>query len=461
MRIHFIAIGGSVMHNLAISLARLGHQISGSDDQIVEPSKSKLIEAGLYPSEIGWDVNRISEDLDAIILGKHAAADNPELIKAQELGIKIYSFPEFIYEQSKDKIRVVIAGTFGKTTIISMIMHVLKKLGKDFDYVIGAKLEGFDSLIKLTSQAPIILVEGDEYFASSIDDHSKFHYYQPNIAMISNVHWDPNTMEVTEEAYYKQFEEFIDTIVPKGTLVYNKEDAHVVKIIGDTKDCKINRHAYKVPNYTINKGITYIEVGDAKVPLQVIGKQNLSNIAGAYTVCEWLGIKRQEFYESISDFKSSIRYLEFVKSDNGSVVYQDFAHTPTKLRTSIHAVKEQFSKSKLLTVIELNPYDVLSEQKLELYRDSMLESDDATVFLNKNSIKEKNIVLSNVVEKIKDTFNHPKLQVFTDLTELETYLDVFNSQGVNLLVMGANNNSIINIMSFADKFLSKLVKNLR
>lgn len=459
MRIHFIAIGGSVMSNLAISLARLGHQISGSDDQIVQPSKSKLIEAGLYPSEIGWDVNRITEELDAIILGKHAEADNPELIKAQELGIKIYSFPEFIYEQSKNKIRVVIAGTFGKTTIISMIMHVLRKLGKDFDYVIGAKIEGFDSLIKLTSQAPIILVEGDEYYASSIDDHSKFHYYQPNIAMISNVHWDPYNMEITEEAYYRQFEEFIDTIVPKGTLVYNKEDSNVVKIVGDTKDCKINRHGYKVPNYTINKGVTYIEVGDVQVPLQVIGKQNLSNIAGAYTVCEWLGIKRQEFYESISDFKSSIRYLEFVKSDNGSVVYQDFAHTPTKLKSSIHAVKEQFSKSKLLTIIELNPYDVLNDDKLELYRNSMNESDEAVVFVNKNSIKEKNIILSKVVEKINSTFNHSHLHVFTDMTELNTYLEVFNSQGVNLLVMGTNNNSGVNIMSFADKFLSKIVKN--
>lgn len=453
MRIHFIAIGGSVMSNLAISLARLGHQISGSDDQIVEPSKSKLIGAGLYPSTIGWDVDRITEELDAIILGKHAEADNPELRKAQEMGIKIYSFPEFIYEQSKNKTRVVIAGTFGKTTIISMIMHVLKKLGHDFDYVIGAKLEGFDSLIKLTSQAPIILVEGDEYYASSIDDHSKFHYYQPNIAMISNIHWDPYNMEITEEAYYRQFEEFIDTIVPKGTLVYNKEDANVVKIVGETKDCKINRHGYKMPNYTINKGVTYIEVGDIQIPLQVIGKQNLSNIAGAYTVCEWLGIKRQEFYESISDFRSSIRYLEFVKSEHGSVVYQDFAHTPTKLKSSIHAVKEQFSNTKLLTVIELNPYDVMNFDKIELYRDSMVESDEAVVFVNKNSIKEKNIILSNVVDKIISNFNHPKLSVFTDIHEVYEFLESFNSQGINLLVMGSNSNSVVNIMTFADKFL--------
>jgi UDP-N-acetylmuramate: L-alanyl-gamma-D-glutamyl-meso-diaminopimelate ligase len=454
MRIHFIAIGGSVMHNLAISLAKMGHQVTGSDDQIVEPSKSNLRSAGLYPAEIGWNAEIITEDLDAIILGKHADADNPELIRAQELGIKIYSFPEFIYEQSKTKIRVVIAGTFGKTTIVSMIMHVLKKLGKDFDYVVGAQLEGFNSLIKLTSTAPIILIEGDEYYASSIDDHSKFHYYYPNIALISNVHWDASKTEVSEEVYFQQFEDFIDTIVAKGTLVYNKEDVNVLKIVGDTKDCKINRHGYKMPNYTINKGITYIATGDQQIPLQIIGKQNLSNIAGAYTVCEWLGIKRGEFYESISDFKSSIRYLEFVKSEEGSVVYQDFAHTPAKLYTSIHAVKEQFSSKKLLTLIELTPYDILKDDKLVMYRQSMRESDHAVVILNKNSIKEKNIVLGNVVDKVFTAFDHSNMTVITDFDELNLFLENFDSQGVNLLFMSSDSNIGVNVLSFADKFLA-------
>lgn len=458
MRIHFIAIGGSVMHNLAISLARLGHQITGSDDQIVEPSKSNLLEAGLYPSEIGWHIDRITEDLDAIILGKHAEADNPELLKAQELGIKIYSFPEFIYEQSLDKIRVVIAGTFGKTTIVSMIMHVLKGLGKDFDYVVGAQLEGFDSLIKLTSQAPIILIEGDEYYASSIDDHSKFHYYHPNIALISNVHWDNYKMEVEESVYYQQFEDFIETIVPKGTLVYNKEDANVLKIVGETKDCKINRHGYKIPNYTINKGITYLEVGDEQIPLKVIGKQNLSNIAGAYTVCEWLGIKRVDFYAYIKDFKSSIRYLEFVKSNGTSVVYQDFAHTPSKLLSSIHAVKEQFDNYKLLTVIELNPYDVLNDSKLQLYRGSMDESDHSVVLLNKNSIKEKNISIRDILDKLYSTINHRNMIVVTDTDELNIFLEDFDPQGFNMLFMSSDNNTGVNVITFADKFLSDKVK---
>ena len=456
MRIHFIAIGGSVMHNLAISLAKLGHQVTGSDDQIVEPSKSRLREASLLPEQIGWNADKITADIDAVILGKHALADNVELMKAQELKVKIYSFPEFVYEHSIDKIRVVIAGTYGKTTIISMIMHVLKYLKRDFDYLVGAKLEGFDSLIKLTSTAPIMLIEGDEFYASSIDLHSKFHYYHPNIALISNIQWDNFKMLMTEEEYLGQFETFIDTIVPKGTLIYNKEDSNVVKIVGETKDCKINRHGYRLPNYTINKGVTYLQISDEDIPLQIIGKQNLSNIAGAYTVCEWLGIKRDEFYEAIRNFKSSIRYLEFVASAEGSVVYQDFAHTPTKLKSSIHAIKEQFSSFKLLTIIELNPYDVIEGDKLEQYDSSMMESDTSIVFINKSSIKEKNVVLDNIVDRIVRVFNHPNLLVITDPVDLYGFLEVFDSKGYNMLFMSSSNYSGINMLKFADKFLTKV-----
>lgn len=455
MRIHFIAIGGSVMHNLAIGLAKMGHQVSGSDDQIVEPSKSRLKEAGLLPSTIGWDADKITSDLDVVLLGNHALADNVELLKAQELGIKIYSFPEFIYEQSVNKTRVVIAGTYGKTTITSMIMHVLKKINKEFDYLVGAKLEGFESLIKLTSSAPIMLIEGDEFYASSIDTNSKFHHYHPNIALISNIQWDNFKNLISEEDYLKQFETFIDTIVPKGTLIYNKEDQNILKIVNETKDCKINRHGYKMPTYTINKGITHIQVGETDIPLQVIGKQNLSNIAGAFTVCEWLGVKREEFYEAIKDFKSSIRYLEFIASKNGSVVYQDFIHTTNRLQNSIHAVKEQFPDSQLLTVIELNPYEIVEVEKLNKYENSMNESDYAIVFINKNTIREKNIVLGNVVENITKILNHNNLLVITELDELYSFFETFDSQGFNLLFISSNNYSGINMLSFADKFFLK------
>lgn len=452
MKLHFIAIGGSVMSNLAVSLAKLGHQITGSDDQIVEPSKSQLQEAGLLPESIGWYTDKITEDLDAVILGKHALADNLELLKAQELGLKIYSFPEFIYEQSAHKTRVVIAGTYGKTTIISMIMNVLKKLGREFDYVVGAKLEGFDSLVKLTSNAPVILIEGDEFYASSIDKKAKFHYYQPNIALISNIQWDNFKVVISEEEYFHQFELFIDTIVPKGALVYNKDDENVVEMVEKTKACKINRHGYRLPSYTINKGVTYVQLGDKEVPLQVIGKQNLSNIAGAYTVCEWLGVKQNEFYEAIKGFKSSIRYLEFVSSEKGSVVYQDFAHTPSKLRSSIHAVKEQFPLSRLLTIIELNPYEVVDQEKVQQYRGSMEESDWSVVFLNKKSIKDSNLHLEDIVNAITSVFDHGNLTVITSSEDLKLFLENFDSTGVNMLFMSSDHYSGLNILNHAEVF---------
>ncbi|NGM64289.1 Mur ligase domain-containing protein [Sphingobacterium sp. SGR-19] len=453
MRVHFIAIGGAVMHNLAISLAEQGHQVSGSDDQVVEPSKSRLKNAGLLPKATGWFPEKITEDIDAVILGMHAESENPELLRAQELNIKIYSFPEFIYEQSMDKTRVVIAGTYGKTTIMSMVMHVLKKLGRDFDYLVGAQLEGFDSLVKLTAHNKVILLEGDEYYASPIDHRSKFHLFNPNIALISGVEWNESRANMGQKEYFKQFETFIDTIVPKGTLIYNKDNQNLVEIVEATSDCNINRHGYKLPEYSINKGVTYLHLGEERISLQVFGKLNLSNIAGAYTVCEWLGIKRIDFYETIKDFKSSIRYLEFVASDNESVVYQDFLHSPYKLRTSIHAVKEQFPNQGLVTIIELNPYDVANRSFLDTYRESMDESDYAVVLINKEAIKEKNILISNLASEIQQVFNHKNFTFLTDISSLEGYLDKFKSLNFNLLFMVSPHQNSMDIVSFADRFL--------
>lgn len=453
MRVHFIAIGGAVMHNLAISLAQQGHQVSGSDDQVVEPSKSRLKNTGLLPEEMGWYPEKITEDIDAVILGMHAERDNPELLQAQELNIKIYSFPEFIYEQSADKIRVVIAGTYGKTTIMSMIMHVLKKLGRDFDYLVGAQLEGFDALVKLTAHNKLILIEGDEYYASPIDHRSKFHLFHPNIALISGVEWNESRANTGKEEYFKQFETFIDTIVPKGTLIYNKDNQNVVDIVETTSDCNINRHGYKLPEYSINKGITYLHWGEERIPLQVFGKLNLSNIAGAYTVCEWLGVKRADFYEIIRDFRSSVRYLEFVASNNESVVYQDFLTSPYKLETSVHAVKEQFPTQKLVTIIELSPYDVSNSNFLDAYKESLDESDYAVILMNREVIKDKNILISNLETEVQQFFNHRNLTFLTDVFALELYLEKFKSLGSNLLFMISPNHNSIDIVSFADKFL--------
>lgn len=452
MRIHFIAIGGAVMHDLAISLAEQGHQITGSDDQIVEPSRSSLMKAGLLPGEIGWFPDRITEDIDAVILGMHAENRNPELEKAQQLGLKIYSFPEFVYEQSINKLRVVIAGTYGKTTIMSMIMHVLKKIGKDFDYLVGAKLEGFDSLVKLTQHNKVILIEGDEYYASSIDKRSKFQLFRPNIALISGVEWSETGSDLSQDEYMKQFEVFIDTIAEKGTLIYNRDNAVLREIVEKTSECKINRHGYKLPEYTINKGVTYLSVGENQIPIQVFGKLNLSNIAGAYTVCEWLGVKRIDFYEAIRDFRSSVRYLEFVTSNESSVVYQDILHSSYKLRTSVHAVKEQFPERDLITIIELNVYDVLDNNFLNSYSGAMDEADYAVVVVNIELLKDRNTVISNLEELIKNAFNHKNLVVLTTLSSLERYLESFKSLNCNLLFMVPPDHNSLNIVSFADKF---------
>ncbi|GHE23281.1 Mur ligase family protein [Sphingobacterium griseoflavum] len=452
MRIHFIAIGGAVMHNLAISLAEQGHQVSGSDDQIVEPSKSRLKKAGLLPAKLGWFPEKITDEIDAVILGMHAEVDNAELIRAQELHIKIYSFPEFIYEQSINKTRVVVAGTYGKTTIMSMIMHVLKKLGRDFDYLVGAQLEGFDSQVKLTAHNKIILLEGDEYYASPIDHQSKFHLFHPNIALISGVDWNASRTDIGRDDYFEQFERFIDTIVKKGTLIYNKDNEYLREIVEETSDCKINRHGYRLPEYSINKGVTYLHLGDERIPLQVFGKLNLSNIAGAYTVCEWLGVKRMDFYNAIRDFKSSIRYLEFVASDHGRVVYQDFNYSSYKLQTSIHAVKEQFPDQGLVTIIELNPYESLDRSFLNQYRASMDESDYAVVFVNKDAIKDKNILISNLEAEITEVFNHKNFTFLKDVISLEQYLEGFKSLEFNLLFMISPNHNFVNVVGFADKF---------
>ncbi|MBP3943586.1 peptidoglycan synthetase [Sphingobacteriaceae bacterium WQ 2009] len=452
MRIHFIAIGGSIMHNLAISLAKQGHIVSGSDDQIFEPSKTHLIEAGLMPDTLGWIPERITEDIDVVILGMHAHADNAELIRAQELNLKISSFPELIAELSEDKTRVVIAGSYGKTTITSMIMHVLTSLKKPFDYLIGSQIEGFDGLVRITKDNPLIIIEGDEYFASSMDKRSKFHFYEPNIALISGIEWDHFSSFISLEDYSEQFKRFVDTITTKGTLIYNKDDKGLQKVLTETKACKINRHGYTLPEYTINKGITYLHTSVGDIELQIFGKHNLSNIAGAYTVCEWLGVGKSEFYEAIKSFKGATRYLEFVASQAGSIVYQGFAHSPSKLQASIHAIKEQFPNQDLVTILELNAYDSLDDTYLKSYQNSMSEVTYPLVFINKDSLKEKNKNFDDLALNIRKVFNHSNLSVVWTLNDLQLFLENFKSKGNNLLLTSSNNYGGVNLVGLADKF---------
>lgn len=452
MRVHFIAIGGSIMHNLAIALAKKGYIVSGSDDHIYEPSRTNLANENLLP-KAGWDPERITADIDAVVLGMHAKADNPELIKAQELGIRICSYPEFIYEQTREKTRVVIGGSHGKTTITSMIMHVLKSIGRDFDYLVGAKLDEFDHMVRLTKDAPLMIIEGDEYLASAIDQRPKFHLYKPHIALISGIGWDHVNVFPTFENYVNQFRLFIKTIEPKGTLVYNKEDQILRGLVLEDRS-KINKHGYRTPEYTINKGITYMHTHNGDIPLQVFGRHNLSNIAAAFTVCEWLGVERDAFYTAIRQFKSASRRLEYVASDNDSVVYHDFAHTPAKLKASIHALKEQFPDKALVAIVELHTYSSLNEAYLKEYRDTMHDAEYPAVFINQEALKQRNAE-SISEDVLKSSFNQPNLVYFSNVQSMKQYLSAMDPTGRNLLLMSSGNYGGINLVNFADKFLYK------
>lgn len=452
MRVHFIAIGGSIMHNLAIALSKKGYIVSGSDDFIYEPARSHLDENGLLPDRLGWFPDRIVEEIDAVILGMHAKKDNPELEKAKSLGLRIYSYPEFIYEQSAEKIRVVIGGSHGKTTITSMIMHVLNELNHDFDFVVGAKLDGFENMVRISKDAPLIVIEGDEYLASPEDERPKFLIYKANIGLISGISWDHINVFPTFENYLEQFKLFIQSIEPKGTLVYNKEDKKVQEIVS-ADNSNINKHGYRMPAYTINKGQTSLNTADGDVPLQIFGRHNLSNIAGAYSVCEWLGVSKPDFYKAIQSFKGAARRLEYVTSNDESVVYKDFAHSPSKVRATINAVKEQYPEKALVAIIELHTFSSLNETFLKEYEGTMDKADYPLVFINQETIKQKNSKpLSE--EVLKAAFKNDKLIYFDNTDRLKQYLSQLESAGKNLLFMSSGNFGGVNIINFSELFIS-------
>ncbi|MEY3679145.1 MAG: hypothetical protein RI924_1286, partial [Bacteroidota bacterium] len=400
MNVHFIAIGGSAMHNLAIALAKKGYRVSGSDDVINEPSKSRLARFHILPPETGWFPEKISADLDAVILGMHARIDNPELLKAQELGLRIYSYPEYIYEQSKTKTRVVIGGSHGKTTITSMILHVLQHAGIDFDYLVGAQLEGFDTMVKITEDAPVMVIEGDEYLASPIDRRPKFHLYQGHIGVISGIAWDHINVFPTWESYIQQFDLFIDTLQPGGSLVYCELDEALNDLVRN-KQTAIEKIPYGIPEYEIANGRTSLHTEAGKVDLQVFGEHNLQNLTAAKKVCEKLGISESVFNEAIATFKGAARRLELLGKTENSSVFKDFAHSPSKLKATIHAVKQQFPERDLIAAIELHTFSSLNAEFLKEYAGTMDEADQPIVIIDQNTFRQKQMqpFEENVVKK--------------------------------------------------------------
>ena len=453
-KVHFIAIGGSAMHNLAIALHKKGYQISGSDDEIFEPSKGRLNSYGLLPKSMGWNAESISTSLDAIILGMHAREDNPELLKAQELGIKIYSYPEFLYEQSKNKKRIVIGGSHGKTTITAMILHVLNQLNIDCDYMVGAKLEGFEVMVKLTDKAKIMVIEGDEYLTSPIDRRPKFHLYKPDIAILTGIAWDHINVFPTFDIYVDQFRIFIESINPNGALAYCELDEHLKELVPQTAP-KLKKLPYGIPQYEIDSyGQTFIFDGIQKFGLKVFGEHNLMNINGARLVCNELGITNSNFYQAISTFNGASNRLELIGANKNTKIYKDFAHSPSKLTATTNAVKKQFKNKKLVACMELHTFSSLNADFLEQYAGTMDLADIAIVYFSKHAIAHKKLKMISP-DEVKQGFARKDLLVFTNSQELQDYLISLDYSDKNLLIMTSGNLDGVDLKGFAETIINK------
>jgi UDP-N-acetylmuramate: L-alanyl-gamma-D-glutamyl-meso-diaminopimelate ligase len=437
MRTHFIAIGGAAMHNLALALHNKGYHVTGSDDAIFEPSKSRLEKKGLLPNEMGWFPEKITSSIDAIILGMHAKADNPELLKAQELGLKIFSYPEFLYEQSKNKTRVVIGGSHGKTTITSMILHVMHYHNIDVDYMVGAQLEGFDTMVHLTEKNDFIVLEGDEYLSSPIDRRPKFHLYQPNIALLSGIAWDHINVFPTFENYVEQFEIFVNQITKGGILVYNDEDEMVKKVAEESTNT-IRRIPYTTANYTVEDGTTLLETPEGPMPIEVFGAHNLNNLAGSKWICQSMGVDEADFYEAIASFKGASKRLEKIAEGKGKVAYKDFAHSPSKVSATTQAVKNQYPDRKLIACLELHTYSSLNAAFLKEYQGALNAADVAVVFYSPDAVKIKQLE-EVTYDQIAQSFNRNDLIIYTNPLDFKTFLFSQNLDNSALLLMSSGN----------------------
>ncbi|WP_323788270.1 UDP-N-acetylmuramate--L-alanine ligase [Psychroserpens sp.] len=437
MNVHFIAIGGAAMHNLAIALHNKGYKVTGSDDTIFDPSKSRLEAKGLLPETFGWFPEKITNTLDAIVLGMHAKADNPELLKAQELSLKIYSYPEFLYEQAKHKTRVVIGGSHGKTTITSMILHVMHYHDSDVDYMVGAQLEGFDVMVKLTKDNDFIVLEGDEYLSSPIDRRPKFHLYKPNIALLSGIAWDHINVFPTYENYVEQFSIFVDSIVNGGSINYNEEDLEVKRVV-ETSENTIRKLAYRTPEYRVENGQTLLETPEGDLPIEIFGAHNLNNLAGAKWICQHMGIDEDDFYEAIATFKGASKRLEKIAESSTSVAYKDFAHSPSKVEATTNAVKEQYSNRTLVACLELHTYSSLNAEFLTEYKGALNAADVAVVFYSPHAVEIKK--LDEVThEQIANAFERDDLIIYTNPDDFKDFLFSQNFDNKALLLMSSGN----------------------
>lgn len=451
MKVHFIAIGGSVMHQLAIALKKKGYQVSGSDDEIFEPARTNLGDQGLLPGTNGWFPEKIHRELDAVILGMHAREDNPELLKAKELGLNIYSFPEYIFQESTGKRRLVVGGSHGKTTTTAMIMHVLNQEHRSFDYLVGAKLEGFEQSVQVTD-APLMVCEGDEYPASTLEKRPKFHFLYPHIAILTGIAWDHINVFPTYENYLDQFAIFISRIEPGGTLIYNETDDELNQLIERTQRDDISYEPYGIPPFEVHDGKTRIELGGHQMDIQVFGDHNLLNLHAAFIACLELGVSTEHFLQAISSFKGASRRLELLANNESCNIFRDFAHAPSKLKATTQAVKQQFPSRKLIAVFELHTYSSLNEKFLGEYEDALEKADESVVFYSPHALEIKRLPYLDP-EKIRAGFKKESLNIINDKDALLNWLRSRDYKNANLLLMSSGNYDGIDVVKLAPELL--------
>ena len=453
MNVHFIAIGGSAMHNLAIALSRKGANVTGSDDEIFEPSRTRLEKQGILPDTIGWFPEKINAQLDAVILGMHARADNPDLLRAKELGLDIYSYPEYLYEQSKNKTRVVIGGSHGKTTITSMLLHVVNALGMNVDYMVGAQLEGYDCMVKLTEEANVMILEGDEYLSSPIDRRPKFHLYKPDVAIISGIAWDHINVFPTFENYVEQFDTFCSLISENGTLIYNVDDEEVNKLgvkFSSTKETI----AYQTPEYDVTETGTLLYFNGEKYPLKIFGSHNLQNLMGAMRIGQKIGIEPEDFFKAIQSFTGAGKRLQKVAEKGTFTMFKDFAHSPSKLKATTKAVKEQFVKRHVVACMELHTFSSLKKEFLPHYENAMQAADEAIVYFSHEVVAHKK--LDPITKELVAAGFGGGVTVLNETQEILDFIHSKNWNNSVLLMMSSGNFDGINYEVLGDELSSQL-----
>ncbi len=456
MRIHLIAIGGSAMHNLAIALQKNGHEVSGSDDEIFEPSRSRLQSYGLLPEQFGWYPEKINPSLDVIILGMHARIDNPELLRAQELGLKIYSYPEYLYEHSKNKKRVVIGGSHGKTTITAMVMHVLKQAGMDFDYLVGSKIKNFEVMVRLSDSAPVMIFEGDEYLSSPLDRRPKFHWYHPHVALLSGIAWDHINVFPTFENYKEQFSEFIRLIEKDGVLIYSEDDEVLREVVEQNQRSDLKIQGYGAAPHHIEDGVTWLDNNGQSVPLKVFGRHNLMNLNGARLLCHAIGISDNVFYNAIESFEGTANRLELIEKNERFTLFKDFAHAPSKVKATISAVKEQYPDRELVACLELHTFSSLNKAFLDQYRSSFDDAAKGCVYYNPHTVEMKKLEEIDP-EDIRNAFGKEDLEVFTDSDGMIRWLAGQGPGKKVFLMMSSGNFNGIEFSELTRHLLGKTV----